>query len=69
MGGALSLLAYGIVIWAMTQAPIGLVAALRESCVLLAVLLSWGWLGERPGRVSLMAALVMLGGILLIRLG
>lgn len=53
----------------MTQAPIGLVAALRESSVLLAVLLSWGWLGERPGRVSLMAALVMLGGILLIRLG
>ena len=29
IGGALSLLAYGIVIWAMTKAPIGLVAALR----------------------------------------
>lgn len=40
LGGALSLLAYGIVIWAMTRAPIGLVAALRESSVLFAVLLS-----------------------------
>lgn len=69
LGGALSLLAYGIVIWAMTQAPIGLVAALRESSVLFAVLLSWCWLGEKLGRVRLWAALVILCGILLIRLG
>lgn len=69
LGGALSLLAYGIVIWAMTQAPIGLVAALRESSVLFAVLLSWCWLGETLGRVRLWAALVILCGILLIRLG
>lgn len=68
IGGALSLLAYGIVIWAMTQAPIGLVAALRESSVLFAMLLSWLWLGERLGRIRLVAALVILGGILLIRL-
>ncbi|ARW83632.1 MULTISPECIES: DMT family transporter [Aeromonas] len=68
LGGALSLLAYGIVIWAMTQAPIGLVAALRESSVLFAVLLSWCWLGEKLGRVRLCAALVILCGILLIRL-
>ncbi len=53
----------------MTLAPIGLVAALRESSVLFAVLLSWLWLGERLGRVRLMAALVILCGILLIRLG
>lgn len=69
LGGFLSLLAYGIVIWAMTQAPIGLVAALRESSVLFAVLLSWLWLGERLGRIRLAAALVILCGILLIRLG
>lgn len=69
LGGALSLLAYGIVIWAMTLAPIGLVAALRESSVLFAVLLSWCWLGEKLGRVRLWAALVILCGILLIRLG
>lgn len=68
LGGLLSLLAYGIVIWAMTQAPIGLVAALRESSVLFAMLLSWLWLGERLGRVRLGAALVILCGILLIRL-
>ena len=30
-------------------APIGLVAALRESSVLFAVLLSWGWLGSGWG--------------------
>ncbi|MEG0009152.1 MAG: DMT family transporter [Aeromonas sp.] len=68
LGGLLSLLAYGIVIWTMTQAPIGLVAALRESSVLFAMLLSWLWLGEKLGRVRLAAALVILCGILLIRL-
>ena len=53
----------------MTKAPIGLVAALRESSVLFAVLLSWGWLREALGWVRLLAALVILSGILLIRLG
>src|SRR5262249_22753599 len=35
-GGALSAAAYGIAIWAMTKAPIALVAALRETSVLFA---------------------------------
>ena len=36
IGGALSLVAYWIAIWAMTVAPIALVAALRETSVLFA---------------------------------
>ena len=39
-GGLMSMLAYFIVIWAMTQAPIALVAALRETSVLFAGLIS-----------------------------
>lgn len=43
----MSLLAYGIVIWALTQAPIGVVAALRESSVLFAMIFSV-WLLKEP---------------------
>ena len=68
-GGAMSLLAYGIVIWAMTQAPIGVVAALRESSVLFAMLLSVWLLKEPLGRVRLTAAAIITGGVLLTRLG
>jgi drug/metabolite transporter (DMT)-like permease len=39
LGGVVSLLAYGIVIFAMTRAPMGSVSALRETSVLFAVLL------------------------------
>ncbi|MBM0418427.1 EamA family transporter [Aeromonas veronii] len=68
-GGAMSLLAYGIVIWAMTQAPIGVVAALRESSVLFAMLLSVWLLKEPLGRMRLTAAAIITGGVLLTRLG
>ncbi len=65
----MSLIAYGIVIWAMTQAPIGVVAALRESSVLFAMLLSVWLLKEPLGRARLTAAAIITGGVLLTRLG
>ncbi len=69
IGGALSLGAYWIAIWAMTVAPIGLVAALRESSVLFAAIIAVVFLKEplQAGRV--LAALVILIGIAMIRLG
>lgn len=69
IGGVLSLIAYGIVIWAMSRAPIGLVAALRESSVLFALLLSVFWLGEPLQRRRLLAGLTILAGILLLKVG
>jgi len=42
-GGALSAAAYGIVLWAMTRAPVAAVAALRETSVIFAALLG-AWL-------------------------
>jgi len=68
LGGLLSLGSYGIAIWAMTKAPIALVAALRESSVLFAALISVALLGE-PLRWSRgLAALMIAGGIMLMRL-
>ena len=43
VGGALSAAAYGIVLWAMTRAPVAAVAALRETSVIFAALLG-AWL-------------------------
>ena len=68
-GGAMSLLAYGIVIWALTQAPIGVVAALRESSVLFAMIFSVWLLKEPMGRARIAASLVIVTGVMLSRLG
>jgi drug/metabolite transporter (DMT)-like permease len=60
-GGAMSLAAYWIVIWAMTVAPIALVAALRETSVLFGGLIAVIFLKEpaTPVRVAAGALIVM----------
>lgn len=68
-GGAMSLTAYWIVIWAMTEAPIALVAALRETSVLFAAAISIIILREPPTLWRLTAAFVIVAGIVLARLG
>lgn len=67
-GGVLSLTAYWIVIWAMTVAPIALVASLRETSVLFGTIIAVIFLKEplRPIRVA--AALLIMAGIAAIRL-
>lgn len=66
--GALSLGSYWIAIWAFTLAPIALVAALRESSVLFAMLIAVFWLGEKAGPQRWLAAGLILAGIVLMRL-
>src|SRR5690606_35961291 len=39
LGGSMSIGAYGIALWAMTQAPIAIVGAMRETSVLFAALI------------------------------
>ena len=61
--GALSLGAYWIVIWAMTQAPIAAVAALRESSILFALALSALMLKEKLTGWRITAAVLILAGV------
>ncbi|MBB5393772.1 putative membrane protein [Herbaspirillum sp. SJZ102] len=49
----MSLLAYGIVIWAVTLAPMGMVSALRETSVLFALLIGAIFLGEKGEKLTL----------------
>lgn len=67
VGGALSIASYGIAIWAMTKAPIGLVAALRETSVLFAAILGVLIFGERFGPKRWAALVLIVIGIGLLR--
>lgn len=69
VGGAMIMLSYGTAIWAMTRAPIGVIAAVRETSVLFAVLIGRVMLGEHLGRVGMVGAVVIVAGLALIRLG
>ena len=55
------------VVWAFTQAPLALVAALRETSVLFAILLARLMLKEPVGRRGWTAAAPILAGIVLMR--
>jgi drug/metabolite transporter (DMT)-like permease len=68
IGGVLSLAAYWIAIWAMTVAPIALVAALRETSVLFAAVIAVIVLKEPLQRPRIIAALMIVVGLVLIRL-
>lgn len=68
IGGACTLGSYGLALWAMTQAPIGLVAALRETSVAFGVLIAVAVLGERISRNRWIALAVIVCGSALIKL-
>jgi drug/metabolite transporter (DMT)-like permease len=65
--GAMSLGSYWIAIWAFTQAPLAMVAALRETSVLFAMLIAFFVLKERIGPARWAAAAMIVAGILLMR--
>ncbi|TCL07484.1 EamA family transporter [Sodalis ligni] len=66
IGGLLSLLAYGIIIYAMSGAPMGAVSALRETSVLFAALIGYFFLGETlTVRKMLACAVIAIGTILI----
>ena len=68
VAGLASYLAYSIVVWAMTRAPVALVAGLRETSILFAVLIGWLIFGETMNRGKALAALLIVGGAVLTRL-
>lgn len=66
IGGLVSLLAYGIVIYAMSDAPMGAVSALRETSVLFAALIGYFFLGETlTARKMLACAVIAIGTIII----
>lgn len=66
IGGLASLLAYGIVIYAMSEAPMGAVSALRETSVLFAALIGYFFLGEILTFRKMLACVVIATGTIII---
>jgi drug/metabolite transporter (DMT)-like permease len=67
-GGAMSMLAYGIVLWAQDRAGLSLVSALRETSVLFAGLLGALFFAEPLRRSQTLGAMAVVAGIVLIQL-
>jgi len=58
-----ALVTYGMVLAAVRRAPVGYVTALRESSVVIAAVVGWRVLGEGDARRRVLAALVVLAGL------
>jgi len=67
LGGGASFVAYAIVTWAFTQAPIALVTALRETSIVFALLIGVFFLKERLDLVKVVSTLTTLIGAALLR--
>ncbi len=68
LGGWASFVAYAIVVWAFTQAPIALVTALRETSIVFAVLIGALVLKERVDLPRVAGSFLALSGAALMRL-
>ena len=67
-GGAISIVAYTIVLWAQTSGALAPIAALRETSIVFGALIGALFLGERLGARRAIAAGVVLAGVVLISL-
>jgi len=68
LGGACSVGSYGIALWAMTRAPVALVAVLRETAVIFGAVLAALVLKEKLTRRRLFATGAVLAGLILLRI-
>lgn len=68
VGGATTLVGYGLVLWAMTQAPIALVAAVREISVIFALLIGAIVFKEKLTAVRVGSIALVVTGVAVIRL-
>ena len=67
--GALSLLAYGLVLWAQTRGALAPIAALRETSVIFGAIIGTLVFREPFGRTRIAATVIVVGGILLLNIG
>ena len=68
VGGFLSLGSYGLALWTMTKLPVALVAALRESAIVFAVILSYFVLREHVSFSRFVASIIIVLGVIAVRL-
>jgi drug/metabolite transporter (DMT)-like permease len=67
LGGVLSYISYGLVLWAMTRASIAGISALRETSVVFAAVIGMVLLGEKAGARRIAGALIVACGALVLK--
>jgi len=67
IGGTLSYTVYGTIVWAFTQAPVPLVAALRETSIIIALLIGTFFLKEKFTFLKTAAVLTIFFGVILLK--
>ncbi len=67
LGGRASFIAFALVIWAFTKAPIALVTALRETSIIFALLIGVFFLKERLDLAKLISTVLTLAGAAMLR--
>jgi drug/metabolite transporter (DMT)-like permease len=68
LGGALSVMAYGLVLWAQTRGALAPIAALRETSVIFGAIIGTVVFREPFGRARIAATIVVSAGIVLLNL-
>lgn len=68
LGGGSSFVAYSLVVWAFTQAPIALVTALRETSIIFALLIGVFFLNERLNIAKVFSTSLTVFGAVLLRI-
>jgi drug/metabolite transporter (DMT)-like permease len=66
VAGALSVLAYGLVLWAQTRGALAPIAALRETSVIFGAIIATVFFREPFGRTRIVATIVVATGIVLL---
>ena len=69
VAGALSVLAYGLVLWAQTRGALAPIAALRETSVIFGAIIGTLVFREPFGRTRVAATLLVVAGIVLLNVG
>ncbi len=69
LGGMLSVAAYGLVLWAQTRSALALVAALRETSIIIGAVIGSLVFREPFGRPRVAATVLVVAGILLLNAG
>ena len=67
VGGTLSYIVYGIVVWSFTKAPIPLVAALRESSIVFSIFIGYFFLKEKINLIKILSILAIFTGVVFLK--
>ena len=68
IGGTISYIVYGIIVWSFTQAPIPLVSALRESSIVFSILIGVFFLKERITFIKVVSILIIFAGVVFLKI-